>query len=243
MPMNKILIQKYISLIDLTSLSSNDNETSIKSLCESIKPEFHPAAICTYFNQLPTVLKEKPSTIKSAVVAGHFPSGQATLEQKVAELVFISISDVDEIDIVINRGQLIAGNTDYTRAEIKSAREIIGDKCLKVILETGDLSAAQIALGSSIAIKEGADFIKTSTGKSSVGATIEAVRIMAQSIKEGRTSTGIKISGGLRTFDEMHEYVSLITDILGKQWIKPSTFRVGASALYNQLIADYKNYD
>ena len=242
--MTKELIKKYISLIDLTSLSSLDNEQSIKRLIEkgnSGLEGVQPAAFCIFSTHIKQLLQSRSTTIKCATVAGYFPSGQSTLEQKMNELNSLIATDVDEIDIVINRGNVIAGDYNYLAKEIKLSKEIVGDKCLKVILETGELNAQQIQKSSEVAISSGADFIKTSTGKSSTGATIEAAEIMCGAIKTSNKNVGIKISGGVRTFDDAHAYASLIKDILSEDWIRKDRFRIGASSLFDQLIIDYNS--
>lgn len=240
--MNQDNILEYIGLIDLTSLSSSDNSKSIRQLIDRANTGFkgaHPAAVCTYSNHSGLLSSSLKSGINSAIVAGYFPSGQASLDLKKSEYEQLAHLDVDEIDIVINRGELIAGNIDFTTQEIKMAREIFIDKKLKVILESGELSDSQLSTAAKIAIDLGADFIKTSTGKGALGATPEAVNIMCDQILLAKKKTGIKISGGVRTLKDVILYSSIVCQKLGGEYINKDSFRIGASSLFDELIKEY----
>ena len=240
--MTKELIKEYISLIDLTSLSSLDNENSIIDLVSKGNKglaQVLPAAFCVYSEHITTVATNKKESIKTATVAGYFPSGQSTIEQKINELEALNKSNADEIDIVVNRGKILLGDYEYLSREISKSKETIGDKCLKVILETGELNPEQIKKSSEVAINSGANFIKTSTGKSTVGATPEAVKIMCESIKKSGLNVGIKVSGQVRTFEDAQLYRAIVESILGEEWINKNRFRIGASSLFDNLINDY----
>ena len=121
-------------------------------------------------------------------------------------------------------------------------RQAAGDKTLKVILESGELRPQSIKTAARVAIEEGADFIKTSTGKSEMGATVEAANIMCQEIANWYQETGKKVgfkpSGGIRTFDDAMEYYNVVKEVLGEQWLNPGLFRIGASSLYDNLNQD-----
>lgn len=244
--MNQKQILKLISCIDLTSLGNSDNEQLISSLIEKANSGFmetYPAAVCTYSNYSDLIIKQLNPKIKSAVVAGYFPSGQASLGLKEREYQLIAKTDVDEVDIVINRGELMARNYEFTKKEIALAREILTNKTLKVIIESGDLNSEEIATASHIAIDNGADFIKTSTGKGSTGATVEAAEIMCNEIKKSKKTVGFKASGGIKTLKDAILYSKLVSDILGEHYQSNNLFRIGASSLFDDLISEYNKHD
>lgn len=241
--MTKTQIQQLISFIDLTTLGNKDNEKSVRDLivkANKCAGGIAPAAVCIFpqFGDFAKGLTD----IQVAVVGGCFPTGQTSLEAKAAELRIIALSSVDEVDIVINRGEAVAENWDYLANEVKQARDIIGEKKLKVILESGELTSSELQMASMISIENGADFIKTSTGKIEIGATPEAAEIMCQEIHLANSKTakkvGFKASGGIRTFQDAMLYHDIILNKLGEEWLTPELFRIGASSLYDNLIND-----
>jgi deoxyribose-phosphate aldolase len=150
---------------------------------------------------------------------------------------------VDEIDIVINRGLLLAENFEQAEEELQALRAAAPNVCLKVILETGELLDEQlIKRATSIAITAGADFVKTSTGKCAIGATPEAVKWMSQIVLEHYEKTGkkvgIKVSGGVKTKADALQYISIVENTLGSSWLKPKLFRIGASSLAHELLTN-----
>ncbi|MBK6951231.1 MAG: deoxyribose-phosphate aldolase [Crocinitomicaceae bacterium] len=237
---------QIFSSIDLTSLESTDHGSNIGLLLKKANTKIesrHVAAVCVYPNLGDFVKSNIETSIKTAVVGGYFPSGQTLTEAKVEELKLIEKTTVDEVDIVINRGALLAGDYDYVRNELRAMRQAVPSKILKIILETGELkSADQIRLASEIAIECGADFIKTSTGKSSIGATPEAAEIMCEVIKNHFAKTGKKIgfkpSGGIRTIEQAITYLEIVKRVNGANWIQPELFRIGASTLYDAVISE-----
>jgi deoxyribose-phosphate aldolase len=237
------LIQ-LITFIDLTSLEATDNEETLLKLVQKANLGYagvHPAAVCVYPNFGSFVAGHVLKPIHTAVVGGAFPSGQTYTSAKIAELREIEKSPVQEVDIVINRGEFLKGNYTYVANEILQMRKAVPTKKLKVILETGELKSAElIQKASEIAIETGADFIKTSTGKSAVGATPEAVEIMCRVIQQQYKKTGkqigLKPSGGIRQIDDALAYVQLVKDQLGDAWLHPDFFRIGASSLYDSII-------
>lgn len=238
-------VLKIVSYIDLTSLNSTDNDATITSLINKGNSGIAnqmPAAICVYPN-LTSSLSLIDSRIKKAVVAGFFPESQASLEAKANELLLINSLLIDEVDIVINRGKIIEGDFEYLSKEISQARKILKDKKLKVILETGELRPDEIKKSSEIAIHCGADFIKTSTGKSKIGATPEAVQIMCSAILGSNKKVGIKVSGGVKTLDDAILYKNIIFQAVGEKWLSPELFRIGASSLYDNISKDINSYD
>jgi deoxyribose-phosphate aldolase len=234
---------KLISLIDLTSLDNCDTESTIKKLVEKGNKGclgVYPAAVCTFANFGDLVRKNLNPFIKTAVVGSCFPSSQTLSDAKIAEANLISQSTIDELDIVINRGDFFDEKYDQIKNEISQIKQALKEKSLKVILETGDLKTEKsIKLASEIAIEAGADFIKTSTGKTSQGASPEAVRWMCEVIKTHYLKTGIKIgikpSGGIKTIEDALVYYNIVQEELGETWLTPSLLRIGASSLYDQL--------
>jgi len=242
-------LRKILGLLDLTTLEGTDTDSRVADLAEKalkIKAVAGtgPAAVCVYpvfVRKVSHLLHD--SGIAVASVAGAFPSGQSPLHLRVAEVEYAVAEGAGEIDMVISRGKLIAGETDYIRKEIESIRKACGSAHLKVILETGELlTEERIRLASNIAIQSGADFIKTSTGKIQPAATPEAMHLMLQVIHESYTSTGkktgIKPAGGISTPDQAIVYFDLVESVLGEEWLNPSLFRIGASRLADGILQE-----
>ena len=225
-----------LSLIDLTSLEGKDNEETIKQLCEkAIKHQ--TAAVCVY-PTLVSIAKKylKNSKIKVASVAGAFPSGQLPLNLRLEEVRFALSEGADEIDMVISRGKFLEGNYQAVSEEISAFKKVCGRNILKVILETGELgSASNIHKAGQLAIDAGADFLKTSTGKISVNATLESVGSMLFTIKDSGKKIGIKPSGGIADADTAVKYLRFTEKMLGKEWLSPALFRFGASRLADNI--------
>lgn len=248
-PINKTLILKLISFIDLTTLNNTDTIADVDILINKANQGFenvHPAAVCTFSTFSNELNKKLAPQIKSAVVGGCFPTGQTLSSAKIEEVRQIALTGVDEIDVVLNRGDFFQGEYDKIHTEIAGMKAATGKSHLKVILETGDLKTEEnIKKASEIAIKAGADFIKTSTGKTSVGATPAAVTAMCKVIKstyqKNGKMIGIKPSGGIRTLEDALIYYQIVSEILGEKWLKNNYFRIGASALFDRLINAYKN--
>jgi deoxyribose-phosphate aldolase len=234
------------SLVDLTSLNSNDSVKSIdKFLNQAMNFEnkgFSVAAVCFYPNFSAQAVKAlKDSSIKIAVVAGNFPNSQGFLSTKLNECELALEAGADEIDIVLNLGAFEDGDHEHVVNEVKAFKGLMRNKCLKVILETGCLKTPErIQLASELAIKGGADFIKTSTGKEFPGASIEAVEIMAKVIAGSKSTqkVGLKISGGVRTYEDALAYLEVVEKHLGKSFITPNKLRIGASSLVTNLMND-----
>jgi deoxyribose-phosphate aldolase len=234
---------RLITFIDLTSLDNCDTESMIKKLIDKANNGclgVYPAAVCTFANFGDLVRKNLNISMKTAVVGSCFPSSQTLSAAKIVEADLISQTAIDELDIVINRGDFFDEKYDQIKNEISQIKLALKEKTLKVILETGDLKTEKsIKLAAELAIEAGADFIKTSTGKTTQGASPEAVRWMCEVIKIHHTTTGIKIgikpSGGIKTIDDALVYYNIIQEELGDEWLTPSLFRIGASSLYDQL--------
>jgi deoxyribose-phosphate aldolase len=237
-PATKEELRLALSLIDLTSLEGKDNEKSIFALCEKAK-KFGTAAVCVYPALVSSAKKNlKGTKIKIASVAGAFPSGQLPLNLRLEEAKYAITEGADEIDMVISRGKFLAGNYNAVSEEIYAFKKICQGEILKVILETGELESTEnIRKASEIAIDAGADFLKTSTGKISVNATLESVCAMLLAIKDSGKKTGIKPSGGISDGETAIKYLRLTEKILGSDWLTPVLFRFGASRLADTIFS------
>jgi len=244
--MKNLSPKEIFQLIDLTTLNPTDSSKDVKALADFAIAQsqrgFSVAAICVHSSFADVIARKLEDTeINAAVVAGAFPHGQVGLDAKIVEIENALYDGVDEIDIVINRGLLLSGKTKILEKELLSMRIAAGNIYLKTILETGELkTAAQIRKAARIALDCGADFIKTSTGKSAIGATPEAVRIMCEVIKEYYIETGekrgIKVSGGVKTYEDAVVYYNIVAEILGDSWLNKDLFRIGASSLAKDLL-------
>lgn len=244
------VLHKIFSFIDLTTLNTDDNDEVALKFCNKLNSfsDSFPgipsvAAICVYPTLVETVRKNlKAKNINIAAVGAGFPSSQTFLSVKMAECELLVSKGADEIDIVISVGIFLAGQHQRISDEINLIKSTIGDVHLKVILETGLLkSAKNIRLASLMAMEAGADFIKTSTGKLNPAATPEAVYSMANAIKDYYQSTGRKVglkpAGGIASVEDAMVYYSIISAILGKEWISSDLFRIGASRLANNTLS------
>ncbi|MGE5424676.1 MAG: deoxyribose-phosphate aldolase [Syntrophothermus sp.] len=242
-------LSTILSLLDLTTLEGSDNISRITGLCEKAKSFREknlpsPAAVCVYPTFVRQAKKElEGSGIRVASVAGAFPSAQSPLPIRVAEVKFAVEEGADEIDMVISRGRFLEGDTAFVHDEISAIKKVCGNSHLKVILETGELQTPDlIRLASEIAIRAGADFIKTSTGKILPAATLEAAGIMLQVIKDHFLKTnqkiGFKPAGGISDPATALQYFDLVKRICGDDWLNPKLFRIGASRLADALVKE-----
>jgi len=250
-PGDKELLKKIFSLIDLTTLSEKDNIESVSKLCErvNLQEEAYPsmppvAAICVY-PELVAIVKEKLENpmVNIASVGGGFPASQTYTNIKVMEIEQAIEQGADEIDIVLPVGKFLMGDLEYAEYEIQIIKQRMGHVHLKVILETGSLKELSlIRKASFLSIGAGADFIKTSTGKTVPGATPEAVLVMCHAIKDYYNRTGKKIgikpAGGISDASTAMLYWSIVKKILGEDWLNSERFRIGASGLANRLLAN-----
>lgn len=251
----EVLLQCF-SLMDLTTLKTDDTEASVAALVERVNayaeeyPEYPlPASVCVYSNFASVVAStRKNPALHATVVSACFPTSQSFLEVKTLEVRKAVEHGADEVDIVLNLCKFLAGDYDGAAEEIKAVKSTIesaakGRKVvLKVILETGLLpSAEQILSASFLAMEAGADFIKTSTGKVSVNATPIAAALMCSAIKAYHASTGkivgFKPAGGLSTADDAVLYYNIVAQILGPTWLSPATLRFGVSRMANNLLS------
>ena len=249
---NKVLTS-LLGLVDLTTLGGDDTDQKVKDLCTKAVSfenlEFgipNVAAVCVYPVFASLVSESLKNTdIKTACVAGAFPSGQSPLSIRLEEVKYAVENGADEIDMVISRGKLLENDFDYITKEVSEIKKACGDAHLKVILETGELKSVEnIRKASELAIMAGADFIKTSTGKVSPAATLESTLIMLDTISDYYKATGkmigIKPAGGISEPDDAISYYLLVSNVLGNKWLNKDYFRIGASRLtnnvYNELI-------
>ncbi|MBP5546352.1 MAG: deoxyribose-phosphate aldolase [Bacteroidales bacterium] len=172
---------------------------------------------------------------------GSVPHGQLPIELKVEEVKYAIGEGADEIDMVLSRGALLAGEDNLVRDEVAMMKEACQGRTLKVILETGELSPTLMATASQLAIDGGADFIKTSTGKISVGATLEAaetmLKVINENVKKSKKTVGFKTAGGISTPEEALAYAEMAKKIMGDDYVRSQTFRIGASRLTDRLFA------
>ncbi len=244
-------LKLMFSLIDLTSLGTNDTQDKIKNICHKINgvPDQFPdipnvGAICVYPSMVHIVKANlRAQGVGIASVAAGFPSSQTFLPVKEMECKLAVDSGATEIDIVISVGRFLEADLDFIAEEIRKIKEIIAPAKLKVILETGLLSSpAEIYNASFVSLRAGADFIKTSTGKIQPSATPEAVLVMCHALKDFYQSTGtkagIKPAGGINTAEQALMYAGIIKTILGQEWLDPKKFRIGASRLANQILSE-----
>ena len=248
---DKHLLMNLLNLIDLTSLNTTDNKSHIIHLTGKVNSFSgrytnipNVAAICVYPNYV-AVVKEKLSArnVKIASVAGGFPSSQTFLSIKVAECKLAVESGADEIDIVIPVGAFLGNDFVTVADQIREIKKAIGEKHLKVILESGLLGDYEnIFKASMIAMDAGADFIKTSTGKTTISATPEAAFVMCRAISDFYTETGIRVgfkaAGGITEPSEAGNYYRIVKYCLGDEWMNNTLFRFGASKLANNILSE-----
>ena len=238
-----------LSMIDLTTLEGQDTVDKVRKLCYKARHLHDPledlpnvAAICVYPNFVSVAKKElEGSGINIASVATAFPSGQSILKVKLLETKIAVEQGADEVDMVISRGKFFEGEYNFVYDEIAAVKEVCGKSHLKVILETGELDTLEnIRKASDIAIHAGADFIKTSTGKISPAATMPATFVMLNAIKDYYKKTGIKIgmkpAGGISKSKVALQYLVMLKETLGNEWLNKDFFRFGASSLANDVL-------
>ena len=246
---NNIEVYKQcLNQIDLTTLNGDDTTAKVEKMVENVnnfKSNFNQipnvAALCVYPAMVPIVKENLKENIGIAAVSAGFPASQTFLEVKIAETALTVAAGATEIDIVISIGKFLEGNYQEVFDEIEEIKAACHGAHLKVILETGALITAEnIKKASVLAMEAGADFIKTSTGKISVSATLEATYVMCEAIKEWHEKTGrmvgYKPAGGISTTKEAVEHYSIVKSVLGEKWLNNKYFRFGASRLANNLL-------
>ena len=245
---------RAVSLIDLTTLSGDDTEGRVYRLCDKAKnpiradilekmemPRIKIGAVCVYHDMIASaVARLDGSGIPIAAVSTGFPAGLSPLNLRIAEIKESVAAGADEIDIVISRRHVLTQNWAVLYDEVRQFRDACGDAHLKVILATGELgSLRNVARASLICMMAGADFIKTSTGKESVNATLPVSLVMVRAIRDYYEQTGFRVgykpAGGISKAKDALTYLSLIKEELGRTWLRPALFRFGASSLLGDI--------
>ena len=249
----KWAIDMAISMIDLTTLEGADTDGKVKAICnKAIRPDPtdpsvpHVGAICVYNDMVSIARTHLDASgghdIPVAAVSTAFPSGRASLEVKERDTKDAITHGATEIDMVIDRGAFLSGDLEKVFSEIVYIKSLCGDKAhLKVILETGELvTYDNVRKASFLAMAAGADFIKTSTGKVAPAATAPVVLVMLEAVRDFYQMTGVRIgvkpAGGIRTTKDAIKQLVLVKETAGDEWLNPGLFRIGASALLNDLL-------
>ncbi|MFO6422648.1 deoxyribose-phosphate aldolase [Motilimonas sp. KMU-193] len=238
----KSVARTALGLMDLTTLNDNDTDADVIKLCHQAKsPAGNTAAICIYPRFIPIARKTLhqigAKDIKIATVT-NFPHGNDDIDIALAETKAAVAYGADEVDVVFPYRAFLAGDKEIGFELVKACKQACGDQVLlKVILETGEIKSPElIKQASEIAIAAGADFIKTSTGKVAENATLAAAKVMLEVIRDTNPNVGFKPAGGVKTAAQAEQYLSLVADILGQEWISAAHFRFGASSLLADLL-------
>lgn len=239
-------IELAIACMDLTTLEGKDTPGKVRGLCaRGIAPgDGAPsvAAICVYPNLVAEAVRALAgSRVKVASVATAFPSGLSPLDLKLRETREAVAMGAHEIDMVIDRGLLLAGRETAVYDEIVAVKDACGEAALKVILEAGELgSYRMVRRAADIALEAGADFVKTSTGKIAVSSTPGIALVLCEAIRDHARATGraagLKLAGGIRSTKAALGYLALVYETLGPAWLAPERFRIGASSLLDDLL-------
>ena len=254
---------KAITLMDLTTLSGDDTVARVRRLCSKARQpisinlekelgieslNLSVAAVCVYHDMLDAAKQAiKGSSINLAAVSTGFPAGLSPLPLRLQEIEYSVNEGANEIDIVISRRHVLEGNWKALYEEVKMFREQCGDAHMKTILATGELgNLTNIAKASQICMMAGADFIKTSTGKESVNATLPVSLVMVRMIRDYYIKTGIsvgfKAAGGISDTKTALLYMTMIKEELGRRWLEPDLFRFGASTLLGDIERQLDHY-
>ncbi len=247
---------RAVTCIDLTTLAGDDTPGKVQRLAakarQPVRQDILDAlgvgdrhitagAVCVYHARVPDAVAALRGTdIPVAAVSAGFPAGLNPFEQRIAEIRASVAAGAREIDIVISREHVLGGNWQALYDEVCEMRQTCGDAHMKTILATGELGPLwNVAMASKVCMMAGADFIKTSTGKESVNATLEVGLVMTRAIRDYCQRTGYKVgfkpAGGIRTAKQALEWLALIKEELGNDWLHPSLFRIGASGLLGDI--------
>ncbi len=254
---------KAITMIDLTTLSGDDTPGNVARLCAKARTPLrhdmqselglqvgtlHTAAVCVYHARLADAIANlKGTNITVAAVSAGFPAGLSPFPQRIAEIHASVAEGADEIDIVITREHVLRGNWKALYDEVRQMREACGEAHMKAILATGELGTLRnVGKASLVCMMAGADFIKTSTGKETVNATLEVGLVMVRAIREYCQRTdyrvGFKPAGGIRTAKDALNWLILMKEELGDEWLRPDLFRFGASSLLTDIERQLSHY-
>ena len=247
---------RAVTLMDLTTLSGDDTPGRVRRLCAKARRPVREdlleamgaaqlpirvAAVCVYHGLVATALEAlEGSGIPVAAVSTGFPAGLSPFEQRLGEIRASVAAGADEIDVVITRAHALTENWRALYDEVRAMREACGDAHIKTILATGELGTLRtVARASLVCMMAGADFVKTSTGKEGVNATLPVGLVMARAIRDYRERTGhlvgLKPAGGIRGAKDALEWLALVKEELGDRWLRPDLFRFGASSLLTDI--------
>lgn len=246
---------KAVTLIDLTTLAGDDTPSNVRRLCaKAIQPvradllaaigfdrPLHTGAVCVHHERVPEAIEALKGTgIPVAAVSAGFPHGLSPFKQRLQEIEASVAVGAQEIDIVITRAHVLNGEWTALYDEVAAFRQACGDAHLKSILATGELATLKnVGKASVVAMMAGSDFIKTSTGKEGVNATLPFALVMARAIRDYQAETGYKVgfkpAGGIRTAKQVLDFMLLMNEELGREWLEPGLFRVGASTLLSDI--------
>jgi len=252
---------RAIACMDLTTLAGDDTASNVQRLCAKARrpvrndileaigmPGLTVGAVCVYHEWVPTAVKAlEGSGLPVAAVSAGFPHGQSPMKLRLAEIEESVAAGAEEIDIVISRSKVLNGEWEALYDEVKAFREACGEAHLKAILATGELATLRnVQKASVVAMMAGADFIKTSTGKESVNATLDFGLVMARAIRDYNDKTGYRVgfkpAGGIRTAKQSLDWLILMKEELGDPWLKPDLFRLGASSLLTDIERQLEHY-
>jgi deoxyribose-phosphate aldolase len=247
---------RAITCIDLTTLAGDDTPGTVRRLCAKARQPVRTdlmerlgatqlglrvAAVCVYHNLVTTAVEALAGTdIPVAAVSTGFPAGQNPFAQKLEEIRASVAAGAREIDIVISRAHVLTGDWQALYDEVRAFRDACGEAHMKTILATGELGTLRnVARASHVCMMAGADFIKTSTGKESVNATLPVSLVMVRAIRDYCESTGYRVgfkpAGGIRTAKQSLDWLILMKEELGEAWLRPELFRLGASGLLTDI--------
>ncbi len=242
------VLRTLLSTVELTTLMVTDSDENVLNFTQNVNrwsdahPELPPLATICVYPRFANVVSQnlEADGVKVACVSGGFPASQTFLEVKTVETALALKDGADEIDMVLSVGAFQSGDYETCADEIEELKAVCGDHALKVILETGELrTAADIKKASLLSMYAGADFIKTSTGKTAVSATPEAALVMCNAIAEYHQQTGrlvgFKAAGGIKTVDEAIDFYTIVAEVLGEEFCRDGHFRIGTSRLANLL--------
>ncbi len=251
---------KALQCIDLTTLGGDDTPGRVERLCmKAMRPlrsdlmealgvtGLTTGAVCVYHEMIAPAAKVLNGRLPIAAVSTAFPAGLASLETKLREIELSVAAGATEIDIVITRQHVLTGNWQALYVEMAAYRAACGDAHVKAILATGDLVTLEnVAKASWVCMAAGSDFIKTSTGKEGVNATIPVALTMVRAIREYHEQTGIQVgfkpAGGVATAKAALQYLTLMKEELGREWLEPHLFRIGASSLLTDIERQLEHY-
>ncbi len=251
---------KALQCIDLTTLGGDDTPGRVERLCmKALRPvradlmealgvaNLTTGAVCVYHEMIAPAAKILQGRLPIAAVSTAFPAGLASMETKVREIELSVAAGATEIDIVITRQHVLRGDWQALYDEMLAYRKACGEAHVKAILATGDLMTLEnVAKASWVCMMAGSDFIKTSTGKEGVNATIPVALTMVRAIREYHEQTGFQVgfkpAGGVATAKSALQYLTLMKEELGREWLEPHLFRIGASSLLTDIERQLEHY-